>query len=129
MRAALISLLLTVCSLAAYAQSQAPCAPGSGAGGSGSGSAAEELRIYIDPATGKPGVPRAAQQQQGSQPAAVDAAVSTSHEGLRMRPGTTRAGGVILDLGGRFQDDLRIQQGPQGGKVLCDQRGTTDKSP
>lgn len=119
---AILSLILAAGTFAAFAHG--PTATDSTAAGAGAG----QLRIYIDPATGKPGEPPVAQQRRPpAEPA--NPAVSTSHEGLRMRQGATRAGGILLDLGGRFQDELRIEQGPQGSKLSCDQAGTTEASP
>jgi len=81
---------------------------------------ASELRVFVDPTTGEiieP--PAAAASKRAALPEAANPAVSTSHEGLKTRPGTTAAGGVILDLNGRFQDELRVTTAPDGSKTTC----------
>lgn len=87
---------------------------------------APALRIYIDPATGQPTDPPAIPPARAAQP---NENVSTSHEGLTIRKGTTRAGGEILDLNGRFQDELRIDLDATGHKASCNPPGSAGSKP
>ncbi len=79
---------------------------------------AAQLRVYVDPATGKiieppaNGARQATGHAAGAEPSRPE--VSTSHEGLRTRKGTSRAGGVILDLDGRFQNELTVTRDEHG---------------
>jgi hypothetical protein len=75
------------------------------------------FKAVIDPATGQLIVPApAAKGPAAAQaPAAVaPSSVSTSHAGLVAVPVTTKAGGKMVDLKGRFRSSVVATVGPDG---------------
>ena len=79
------------------------------------------FKAAIDPATGQLTVPPlpargaapATPAAAGASPASTSAA-ATSHVGLVAVPGTTRAGGKMVDLKGRFRSSVVATVGPDG---------------
>jgi hypothetical protein len=71
-------------------------------------------RIYIDPATGRPGVPPPGQVLQP----AITNRFSTSSEGLKEVPVTEKPGGFKVHLGGRFQSTITASNSPNGKTAL-----------
>ncbi len=76
------------------------------------------MRVYIDPSTGRPTeTPPAGSQPLVLSPAEQNA-FSTSSSGLTAAPSTGPAGGMKVDLRGRFQSPLIATIGPDGKRVL-----------
>lgn len=76
------------------------------------------MRVYIDPSTGQTvATPPAGSQPLVLSPAEQNAA-STSSDGLTPVPSAGSAGGVKVDLRGRFQSPLIATIGPDGKRVL-----------
>lgn len=75
------------------------------------------MRAYKDPVTGRFGEPPAGAPERA---VAAEAAVSTSAESLTETPGQTPAGGVRLDLQGRFRSYSAATKDEEGRiKVHC----------
>ncbi len=72
-------------------------------------------KVHIDPATGKIVEPPLRVPGQLPPPLPpVDGRHSTSTEGLKMTPVTTRAGGVKVNLQGRFRHNVEVVTGADG---------------
>lgn len=72
------------------------------------------MRMYRDPVTGAVGGPPAAAQRLTAN--AEGAAAAAARSDLQAEPVTAPAGGVKLNLRGRFQSAIRRQAGPEGSR-------------
>jgi hypothetical protein len=79
------------------------------------------LRLYRDPETGKIGGPPAGSLTEQAEKAAASAPQGTAEE-LSEEPVTAPAGGVKVNLRGRFQP-AATRRGSQPGVVECTQPG------
>jgi len=73
----------------------------------GAPAGAPVMRIYRDPATGEIGAPPPGTPLEGA-----TESVGTSAEGLVETPGTSPAGGVTVDLKGRFRSAVSATKDP-----------------
>ena len=89
-------------------------------------------KVHIDPATGKIIEPPLRVPGQLPPPLPpVDDRHSTSTEGLRMTPVTTRAGGVKVNLQGRFRHNVEVVTGADGkpaSRCRADEHAHEDKT-
>ena len=82
-------------------------------------------RIYRDPRTGKVGPP-----PPGALPAPAEKSFNTSHEGLVEEPGKSRAGGVTVNLKGRFRSAVvhgTDAQGQPATRCVSNLPGSNEK--
>jgi hypothetical protein len=70
-------------------------------------------KVFVDPITGEI-VPQPGQRPAMPLPPQAENAQSTSGDGLRETPGTTRGGGVKINLQGRFRSSAVAAVGPDG---------------
>jgi hypothetical protein len=106
-----------VLAAAALARAEAP-PPAADAGGAG-------LRVYRDPATGEftePPADEAASALGGA------ATAARRLPALRQRPSPVAGGGVIVDLGERFQSVVRARIDGAAPQVSCDAAGAASSS-
>ena len=89
----------------ACAEDAAAGAPGSEATRAGTAG----MRIYRDPLTGRPTVP-----PPGARAVPPSPSFSTSAQGLLETPGPSPAGGVMLDLRGRFRNAMTLTRDADG---------------
>jgi hypothetical protein len=82
----------------------------------GVGEVAPGFRVYRDPVTGRFGEP----PPDGALAGAAAAGPGTRLAPLRQRRSPVPGGGVIADLGGRFQSVVRATAQPGGPEVRCD---------
>lgn len=80
-------------------------------------------KVFIDPDTGKI-IPRPAQVPAVALAPEEQNALSTSSEGLREEPGTTRGGGVKVHLQGRFRSRVVATVGDNGQVATRCQTGS-----
>ena len=72
------------------------------------------FKAVLDPATGRFAEPRTKVSSAALSAAGSPANLATSHVGLVAVRGTSRAGGVRVDLKGRFQSAVVATVGPDG---------------
>jgi hypothetical protein len=77
------------------------------------GNLEQGLRVHFDPVTGQI-IPPPVAVAPAAPALPANHPLSTSGEGLVETPGQTRAGGVILDLQGRFRSTVVTSVGPDG---------------
>lgn len=84
------------------------------------------VQVYRDPETGELiAPPRAARRGLD----VTDGASAATPPALAVRPGTSSAGGVILDLGGALQTEVRVTHEPDGLHASCESGEGNHASP